>query len=283
MTADAAPGPASPAPPRRWRSGQWLVTGAAEAPAPAAPAEQPVAIVIDGQSQAVLMATPSDLQDLATGFALTEGMIDDAADIQGAEIVAVTTSGLPAHEARLWLRPGVAARLSERRRQMLGPVGCGLCGIDSIDQALPAIIPVTADLRISPADIGAAMAALTEGQVLYRDTPAIHGACFRSATGDALVREDVGRHNALDKLIGALARDGRGPSGGIIAMTSRMSVDLVQKSARMNAPVLVGAGAPTALGIRWAEACGITLIGRARRGDFDLYTHPERMDDRPHG
>ncbi|MDO5612376.1 MAG: formate dehydrogenase accessory sulfurtransferase FdhD [Paracoccus sp. (in: a-proteobacteria)] len=269
---DHAAASAQPAAPRRWQDGAWI-TG--DAPPP--PAESPVAIVIDGQSQAVLMATPADLHDLAVGFALTEGMIASAADVQSFEQVAVETRGLPGAEARLWLRPGIAAALSERRRKMLGPVGCGLCGIDSIEQALPELLPVTSALRITPADIQAAMAALSAGQIRWRQTPAIHGACFWHPAAAPTVREDVGRHNALDKVSGALARDGRTGAGGVIAMTSRLSVDLVQKAARMQAAVVIGASAPTTLAITWAQAAGITLIGRARGTGFDLYTHPERL------
>lgn len=266
-----------PALPRRWTDSGWTTDAA-----PATPEEAPVAIVIDGQSQAVLMATPHDLHDLALGFALTESMIASPADVQGFEETTVTTRGLPGREARLWLRPGVAAALAERRRRMLGPVGCGLCGIDSIDQALPEVIAVTSDLRIGPESVIAAMRALTDGQVRWRATPAIHGAAF-VAQGHTTVREDVGRHNALDKLMGALGRSGHDPAHGILAMTSRLSVDLVQKAARMGAPVLIGAAAPTTLAIRWAEACGITLIGRARGDSFDLYTRSDRIEGSSHG
>ncbi|MDO5704216.1 MAG: formate dehydrogenase accessory sulfurtransferase FdhD [Paracoccus sp. (in: a-proteobacteria)] len=270
---DRAPAPRpEPAALRRWQGGAWV---AGDAPPP--PAESPVAIVIDGQSQVVLMATPADLHDLALGFALTEGMIASPADVQDFERVEVTAQGLPAVEARLWLRPGTAAVLAERRRKMLGPVGCGLCGIDSIEQALPDLRRVQTGLHLAPADVQAAMAALSAGQIRWRATPAIHGAGFWHPAAPAVVREDVGRHNALDKVMGALAREGRDGAGGVIAMTSRLSVDLVQKAARMKAPVVIGASAPTTLAIAWADAAGITLIGRARGDAFDLYTHPERL------
>ena len=239
---------------RRWDGSAW---GAADARP--IPEEAAVAIVIDGASQAVLMATPHYLRDFATGFALTEGLIASPADITGFEQVTVapaTDLALAAVEARLWLRPGLAAGLAERRRAMVGPVGCGLCGVDSI---------------------AAAMDALSAGQVLWRATPSIHAACLWTP-GGALVREDVGRHNALDKLAGAAARAGADPRAGIVAMTSRISVDLVQKAARMGAPVLAGAGVPTRLAVAWAEAAGMTLIGRARDGAFDLFTHPARIE-----
>lgn len=254
----------------RWDGG-WQNT----APPPQ-PQEAPVAIVIDGASQAVLMATPQDLRDFALGFALTEGLIASTADVQGFEAVAVQSGGFPAHEARLWLRPGLAAGLAERRRSMVGPVGCGLCGVDSIAQALPAIVPVVSDWTMPPADVGRAMQALSDGQVLRRDTPAIHGAAFWDGQR-AIVREDVGRHNALDKLVGALADAGLDPGQVAIVMSSRLSVDLVQKAARIGAPILIGASAPTGLALDWATRAGITLIARARGQTFDLHTHPRRI------
>lgn len=263
---------ASPAPSRRWRQGAWLGSAA-----PASPEEMPVAIVIDGSSYAVLMATPDDLQDFATGFALTEGFIDSPDDITGFESVELDTSRGPAREARLWLAPGVSAGLLERRRSMLGPVGCGLCGIDSIDAALPRITRVTADWRIAATDVPRAIARLSEAQVKWRETPAIHAAGWWCG-GSLLLREDVGRHNALDKLAGALARQGTDGTRGAVVLSSRLSVDLVQKTARIGAPVLIGAGAPTRLALRWADAAGITLIGRAHDEGFDLYTHPDRIE-----
>lgn len=255
----------------RWRGGAWV-----DASPPASPEELPVAIVIDGMSQAVLMATPHDLHDFAVGFALTEGLIADPSDVTGFETVAVSAQGLPGVEARLWLRPGLSVRLAERRRSMIGPVGCGLCGVDSIEAALPEIIPVSGDFTMAPEDVGRAMQAMAEGQSRRRDTPAIHGAGFWDGH-HAIVREDVGRHNALDKLAGALALAGLTGAHGAVVMSSRLSVDLVQKAARIGAPILIGASAPTQLALLWAKAAGMTLIARARGDDFDLLTHPQRI------
>ena len=269
--------PGSGRPLARWRGGAW-VDVAADRLAPA-PEEAAVAVVIDGSSQAVLMATPHDLDDFALGFALTEGLIDGPGDVDSAEAVEVEAPipGRAAWEARLWLRPGLSVRLADRRRSMVGPVGCGLCGVDSIAAALPAVTRVVADTRLAPAQVGAAMTALSQGQRRWRETPAIHAAGFWSPEG-ATVREDVGRHNALDKLGGAVARAGIAPDGGAVAMTSRLSVDLVQKTVRLGAPVLIGAGVPTRLAIAWAEAAGLTLIGRARGDGFDIFTHPQRIE-----
>lgn len=255
----------------RWQGGAWQLRDL-----PPSPEEQPVAIVVDGMSQAVLMATPHELHDFAIGFALTEGLIGDVTEITGFETMSVTVQDLPAVEARLWLRPGHAAKLAERRRNMLGPVGCGLCGVDSIDAALPQIVPVTSDWQMPPEDIAAAMAAMATGQVRRKDTPAIHAAAFWDGQR-ALVREDVGRHNALDKLAGAMARQGMKGGQGAVVMSSRLSVDLVQKAARLGAPILIGASAPTQLALAWAQAAGMTLIARARPDSFELYTHPDRI------
>lgn len=273
---DATDGPPPlPVSPRHWTGTGWAV---ANAPPP--PEEAAIALVIDGASQAVLMATPHDLGDLALGFALTEGLIGSPEDVVGSEIAAVAPPaalpGLPALESRLWLKPGLATGLAERRRSMVGPVGCGLCGVDSINAALPPVLTVAQGFVPAPADIARAMRALAEGQRRWRDTPAIHAAGFWSPDA-AVVREDVGRHNALDKLAGALAAQGIDASTGVIVMTSRLSVDLVQKTARMGAGVLIGASSPTRLAIAWADAAGITLIGRARGESFDLYTHPQRI------
>lgn len=255
----------------RWNSGGWQPAAALPEPQ-----ECPVAIVIDGMSQAVLMATPHDLRDFALGFALTEGMIAVPGDVLGFETAEVEVGGFPAREARLWLRPGLAAGLAERRRSMIGPVGCGLCGVDSIAAALPPVVPVASDWGMPPEDVARAMVALADGQVLRRETPAMHGAAFWDGAR-ATVREDVGRHNALDKLAGALAGAGVDARRGAIVMSSRLSVDLVQKAARLGVPVLIGASAPTGLALQWAERAGITLIARARGDVFDLYTHPRRM------
>ena len=267
--------PGSGRPVARWRGGVYV---AADPPAPA-PEEAAVAVVIDGSSQAVLMATPHDLDDFALGFALTEGLIDGPGDVDSAEAVEVEAPipGRAAWEARLWLRPGLSVRLADRRRSMVGPVGCELCGVDSIAAALPAVTRVVADTRLAPAQVGAAMTALSQGQRRWRETPAIHAAALWTPDG-ALVREDVGRHNALDKLAGAVARGGADAGQGAVAMTSRLSVDLVQKTVRLGAPVLIGAGVPTRLAIAWAEAAGLTLIGRAREGGFDVFTHPHRLE-----
>jgi len=237
--------------------------------------EVPVALSYDGTTQAVMLASPSDLEEFALGFSLGEGIVADPSEI--AEIERVDhESGI---EMRMWLAPGRGVRLIERRRNMAGPVGCGLCGIDSLEAATRALprVPQGA-LRLDPDMLASAFRELAEAQLLHEATHAAHAAGFWTP-GEGLVvaREDVGRHNALDKLVGALARRGRGAAGGAIVMTSRISIELVEKAAMAGAPLLAAISAPTARAVEAAEAAGVTLVARARGGTFELYTHPERI------
>ena len=239
------------------------------------PEEIPVAMVYDGATQAVMMATPADVADFAIGFSLTEGIIAAPDEIEGFEEV-TQPQGI---EARMWLRADRRTRLAARRRFMAGPVGCGLCGIDSLDQALRPLPGVAAQgLRLSRADVLGATEALRALQPLHDQTRATHAAGFlRPGAGIGLVREDVGRHNALDKLIGALVRQGIDPASGAVVMTSRLSTELVQKCAMAGCPCLIAVSAPTAQALRLAEAAGMTLVAFARAGGFDVYSHPERI------
>jgi FdhD protein len=239
------------------------------------PEETPVAMVFGGSTLAVMMATPADIEDFAVGFALSEGIIATPAEIAAFE-PADHADGI---EARMWLRPDRDAALTARRRFMAGPVGCGLCGIESLQEASRAL-PVVADggLRLSLADVTGATEALRAHQPLHDQTRAAHAAGFlRPGEGIVLAREDVGRHNALDKLIGAMARRGLDPAGGAIVMTSRLSVELVQKCAVAGCPAILAVSAPTALAVRLAEGAGITLAAFVRGGGFDLYSHPYRV------
>jgi FdhD protein len=166
----------------------------------------------------------------------------------------------------------------KRRRYLAGPSGCGLCGIDSIAQAMRPCRPVEAEPRFTPADIADALTALPRQQVLNRETRAIHAAAFwQPDAGIVALREDVGRHNALDKLIGALAREETNACEGMILLTSRISVEMVQKAAAARAAVIVAISAPTALAVSVAEAAGITLVGIARDDGFEVLTHPRRV------
>lgn len=239
-------------------------------------AEVAVALSYNGTTQAVMMATPADLTDFAYGFTLTEG-IARRDEVESITIVE-TPLGL---DVQIWLRAGADTRLTARRRTMSGPVGCGLCGIDSLEQAVrmpPVVAP--SDLILRPADIRRAMAGLSAAQPLHDATRAIHAAGFYTPdTGEMIVREDVGRHNALDKLAGALdgAPDRTDTARGAVVLTSRVSIDLVQKCAAIGAPVLIAVSAPTLAAVNMAQAVGITLVALARGDDFTVFTHPERI------
>jgi FdhD protein len=233
-----------------------------------------VALVHDASTTAVMMATPADLEDFAVGFSLTEGLVERPGQIRSVEIVE-TDLGI---EARMWLEPGAGAALAARRRRLAGPTGCGLCGIDSLAEAARTPRMVAAELILSPDDVQAALAALSQRQALGGLTRAVHAAGWWSPeAGLAAAREDVGRHNALDKLAGALARAGAAPPPGAVVLTSRVSVEMVQKAAAVGAPIIVAVSAPTALAVRTAEAAGITLVAVARSDGFEVFTRPERI------
>jgi FdhD protein len=229
-----------------------------------------VALTYNGTTQAVMMATPANLEDFARGFTLTEGIArDDEID----SITVVET--LKGVDVQTWLKPVAEARLVARRRTMAGPVGCGLCGIDSLDEALRDVPVVTATINLTPVQICAAVAALPLHQALHDATRAAHAAAFWQPDGTIIAREDVGRHNALDKLIGAIAQTNT--RAGAIVLTSRVSIDLVQKVAMFGAPLMIAVSAPTAEAVALADKAGITLIALARADRFDVFTHPHRV------
>ena len=220
------------------------------------------------------MATPADLEDFALGLSLTEGVISSVEEVSSIELAA---GGLGL-EARVWLKPGRRDALAARRRRMAGPTGCGLCGVDSLAEAVRTPPRVQTSLRIGPQDVLAAMNALAEAQALGRLTRAVHAAGFWTPDGGLVAaREDVGRHNALDKLAGALSRAGVAGSEGAVVLTSRVSVEMVQKAAVIGAGVLVAVSAPTTLAVATAEAAGVTLVAVARADGFEVFTHPERI------
>lgn len=232
--------------------------------------EVPVALEYNGISHAVMMATPADLEDFALGFSLSEGILADAGECYGIEIE-TACGGLT---VKLEVAARAFAGLKERRRSMSGRTGCGLCGVDSLDQVfrtLPALAP---DRTLSAAAIRAALAALREAQPLARLTGAAHAAAWCAPDGALLaVFEDVGRHNALDKLIGMMARRRIDPQAGFVLVTSRASVEMVQKTAMAGVSGLVAISAPTAAAVRLADGCGMTLVAFARGGDFVCYAH----------
>jgi FdhD protein len=238
------------------------------------PEEVAVALSFNGSTQAVMMATPADLEDFGHGFALTEG-IAGPADILSVEVQAVPRG----HDVQICLTREPEARLAARRRTMAGPVGCGLCGIDSIDQALRdvPVVPPSA-FRMTVDEVMAAVAALPGAQALHDATRAVHGAAFWSGRV-MLAREDVGRHNALDKLVGAMVRTSTHPTGAVV-LTSRVSTDMVQKVAMLGAPIIIAVSAPTVAAVDLAEAAGITLIALARPDRFEVFTHSDRLTEK---
>lgn len=238
--------------------------------------ETPVALVHDGTTHAVMMASPGDIRDLAIGFALTEGIITDPAQITRFDEVS-QPQGI---EARIWLRRDRGAAFARRRRAMVGPVGCGLCGIESLAEAMRPLPDLRAtDPGLARADITAGLNDLRNWQPLHDRTRMVHGAAFLlPGRGIILSREDVGRHNALDKLVGALARRAIAPATGAIILTSRVSVEMVQKTAIAGAGLLVAPSGPTAHAARLADEAGLTLIGFARDCGFEVFTHPKRLN-----
>jgi FdhD protein len=224
--------------------------------------ETPVAIEVNGIAYAVMMATPADLEDYAAGFALSEGMIaaaDELADIA----VAPVDQGVV---LRLTLAPALAAPLHERVRMRVSEGSCGLCGLESIEEVLRPLPPLPPSEPIAPAAIAHALAALGDHQPEGARTGAMHAAAFCDRDGTIItVREDVGRHNALDKLIGALARQGIATGAGFMIVTARCSYELVEKAVRARCPTLVAISAPTSLAVERARAAGLRLVALARR------------------
>ncbi len=248
-----------------------LCFGTGEAGPRLLPEEVAVALSFNGTTQAVMMATPDDLVDFAYGFAMTEG-IATPGEVESVEVVQAE-KGL---DVQVWLKAEAEACLAKRRRTMAGPVGCGLCGIDSLDEALRTPKPVPkSSFVMTPAQVMAAIAELPKAQPLHDATRSVHAAGFWR-DGMIASREDVGRHNALDKLVGHLAR-AQVPPDGAILLTSRVSIDMVQKVAALGAPVIIAVSAPTAHAVTMADAAGITLIALARPDRFELFTHSHRL------
>lgn len=237
--------------------------------------ESAIALSYAGSTEAVMMATPADLEDFAIGFSLSEGLIGGVDEVTGIGIESVS-GGI---DLQISLKDDVDLALRARRRAKAGPVGCGLCGVESIEEALkPAADVSKAFVHFTAGDISEAMRTLSTAQPLNAETRAAHAAGFYiPGRGMVAVREDVGRHNALDKLIGHLAREGIAGSGGAVVMTSRLSVELVQKTAKLGCGILIAISAPTALAIEMADRAGMTLVALARGEDFEIFTGKDRI------
>lgn len=240
------------------------------------PEETPIAFSYNGTTHAVMMASPIDIEDFAVGFSLSEGIVGRAEDVREI-LVQEFETGI---DVQISLAEGANEALRMRRRHMAGPVGCGLCGIESIEEAIrPVNIVANAGLRLNSADIARSVRLLSAMQPIHAETGAVHAAGFyMPGRGIVEAREDVGRHNALDKLAGALARQGIDGASGAVVVTSRVSVEMVQKSAIIGTPILIAVSAPTALALRTAEEAGMTVVALVRGDDFDVFTGSGRID-----
>lgn len=237
--------------------------------------ETAIALTYNGSTHAVMMGTPGDLEDFGIGFSLTEGIVERRSEIRSIDLIP-NELGV---EVRMWLNGDRAGALAARRRAISGPVGCGLCGIESLEQARRTPSRVEGrGIAFHAPDLLSAMQALSPLQTLNQYTRSVHAAAFwNPGAGIGPVREDVGRHNALDKLAGALIRDGSPVCDGAVLLTSRVSVEMVQKAAMIGVPVVVAVSAPTALAIQTAKEAGITLLAIARDDGYGVFTHPRRV------
>lgn len=236
--------------------------------------EAPINLVYGSVPHAVMMATPADLDDFAYGFSLTEGIVESAEEIRATRVEA-GPDGLRLH---VELAPGRLREHLARKRAISGRTGCGVCGIEDLAQLPLAQRRHAPDIRVSLPAIARALAGLDAAQILGAETRAVHAAAWSRLDGTlAAVREDVGRHNALDKLIGALMRSGTDPGGGFLVITSRCSFEMVEKAARLGAGIVVAISAPTSLALDRARAHGMTLCAIARADTVTVFTGAERL------
>jgi FdhD protein len=237
-------------------------------------AEVPVALAYNGVSHVVMMATPSDLADFALGFSVSEGILADANELRDLEI----EEGETGIRLSMTIAPERFAGLKERRRNMTGRTGCGLCGVDDLTQVARPLPRVGTGVKVGVGAIHRALNSLPAWQQANQETGAVHAAAWATPTGKiAFVREDVGRHNALDKLIGAIERGQIDPEAGFAVITSRCSFEMVQKAATIRIPMLVAISAPTTMALRIAERTGITLAVLARSDSITVYANPGRI------
>jgi FdhD protein len=236
--------------------------------------EVPVALVYNGISYVVMMATPSDLEDFGLGFSLSEGIIGSPSEMEGLNILK-TPKGLM---IAMDIPAARHAKIAERRRHLAGRTGCGLCGIESLEEAIPDIAPLSATAKISHTAIYRVYDDLYSLQPEKQATGAVHCAAFVDYGGNIrLVKEDVGRHNALDKIIGAATRAKIDPVSGFVFITSRCSYEMVQKTVAFGCSVLVAISAPTTLAVQMAQKANLALVALARQKNFIAFTYPERV------
>ena len=238
--------------------------------------EVPVALTFHGIPHVVMLATPSDVEDLAVGFTLSEG-IATASEIRSVESVQHDDGSL---EARISIASERFSELLRRQRNLTGRTGCGLCGAQTVEEAIRELASVPQGPRISVSELHAALADLQRWQTINARTGSVHAAAWALPdAGIQLVREDVGRHNALDKVIGAMARAGSDFAAGYFLITSRASYEMVQKTATVGGTFLAAVSAPTAFAVRLANSTGMTLVGFARERQHVVYANPARLID----
>jgi FdhD protein len=255
-------------PVQRWQDGR------IEAKEDAVAEEAPVALMYNGEPHVVMLATPLDLEDFALGFSLTEHIVSSVQEIETIRVFQ-RSEGI---EVRVRIPEIRCESLEDKGRNMTGRTGCGLCGAATLKQAIRHPSPVVSNVSVTLVDLLKALNALHLHQRINQLTGAVHAAAWITpGQSDILVREDVGRHNALDKLIGCLARQGTDFSQGLVVVTSRASFEMVQKCAMVGIGMLVAISAPTGLAVRLAHESQMTLIGFARDSSHVIYSHPERM------
>ena len=239
--------------------------------------EVPVALVYNGRPHVVVMATPLDLEDLAIGFTLTERIVEAPSEIERVAVVRASHGA----ELQLQIPDARAARLAEHGRGLVSRTGCGLCGVETISEAMRVPTRVGDSLRIHRDALWRASTELSARQELNATTNTIHAAGWALPDGTMrVVKEDVGRHNALDKVFGALARARIDPASGFVVVTSRASYELVQKAATCGVELLAAISRPTGLAIRFAESAGVTLVGLLRGKTANVYAGIGRLSPR---
>jgi len=236
--------------------------------------EVPIALVYNGRPHVVVMGTPTDLEDLAVGFSRTEGIVDESSQIERVDVVRAS-HGV---ELQIHIPDASAIRLEERTRGIVSRTGCGLCGVETINDMLHVPARVGSRLHVTADAMRTVSADLSRQQTINNETSTVHAAAWATPDGELhVIREDVGRHNALDKVLGALARMGMDPSAGFVIVTSRASYEMVQKAATCGVELLAAISRPTGLAIRFAEAADMTLIGLLRGNTANIYCRPERV------
>jgi len=236
--------------------------------------EVPVALVYHGVPHVVMLASPADLEDYAVGFTVSEGLVANPSEIQSVEV----ERGPESIEVRIGIAGERFAELLQRRRNLTGRTGCGLCGAETLEDAIRPPTQVAAGPTVTVADLHAALVQLESKQPVNSRTGSIHAAAWViPGKGVQLVREDVGRHNALDKVLGALVRGGVDVTSGYALITSRASFEMVQKAVTSGITFVAAVSAPTGLAVRLAQTSGLTLVGFARRDQHVVYANPQRL------